>query len=154
MDVVDRSTRSRIMAGIRGKNTRPEHLVRSCLTARGYRYRLHRKDLPGTPDVVMPGRRVAIFVHGCFWHQHAGCRYARLPATNTAFWKAKLDRNVARDHAAAGQLREMGWRVLTVWECATRRRADAGTLGDHLAVWLDGPEACGEIAAGNEGNRG
>ncbi|GEO82617.1 very short patch repair endonuclease [Pararhodospirillum oryzae] len=147
MDVVNQATRSRMMAGIRGRDTKPERLVRSCLTQRGYRYRLYRKDLPGAPDVVMPGRRVAIFVHGCFWHQHAGCRHAKLPASNSEFWKPKLARNVERDREVVEQLLGMGWRVLTVWECATRRRSEAAALADRLAVWLDGLESRGEIAA-------
>lgn len=147
MDVVNRETRSRMMSGIRGRNTQPERLVRSCLTGRGYRYRLHRRDLPGAPDVVMPGRRVAIFVHGCFWHQHDGCRYAKLPTSNTAFWKTKLAGNIERDRKAVETLIDMGWRVLIIWECATRRTPDVESLSAKLQAWLCGSETIGEIAS-------
>src|SRR5690349_6902310 len=97
MDVVGPAARSRMMAGIRGKDTKPEMLVRRCLTAAGARYRLHRRDLPGAPDIALPGAKVAIFVHGCFWHVHCGCRFAATPATRPEFWRAKLQGNVERD---------------------------------------------------------
>lgn len=145
MDVVDKATRSRMMSGIRGKDTKPEKVVRRCLTSRGFRYRLHRRDLPGAPDIVMPGRRAAVFVHGCFWHQHAGCRYATRPSSNAAFWQQKLDRNVERDKAAVTALRAAGWRVLTVWECATRRISDLDELEARLAEWVDDGDCLAEI---------
>lgn len=147
MDVVNRETRSRMMSGIRGRDTKPERLVRTCLTTRGYRYRLHRRDLPGAPDIVMPGRRVVIFVHGCFWHQHEGCRYAKLPASNPAFWKTKLAGNMERDRKAVESLIDMGWRVLIIWECATRRTPDVESLSGRLHAWLCGSERIGEIAS-------
>src|SRR5688572_25930517 len=96
-DVVDKATRSRMMSGIRGKNTRPEILVRSFLHRAGLRFRLHSNALPGKPDLVFPRHRAAVFVHGCFWHQHQDCRFATQPATNRAFWQKKLEGNVARD---------------------------------------------------------
>jgi DNA mismatch endonuclease Vsr len=105
------------MAGIRGRDTAPELAVRRWLHRHGFRYRLHVKGLPGRPDVVFPSRRVAVFVHGCFWHQHPGCRYAYHPGSNVAFWAAKLDSNVRRDARQVAALEEAGWCVLVVWEC-------------------------------------
>ena len=99
-DTVTPETRSRMMSGIRAKDTRPEKLVRSTLFAAGYRFRIHRKDLPGSPDIVLPGKKVAIFVHGCFWHRHKGCSLAKLPASNADFWRRKLNGNVDRDRKA------------------------------------------------------
>ena len=113
-DVVSPAKRSQMMSGIKGRNSLPELLVRKALFAMGHRYRLHRRDLPGTPDIVMAGRNIAIFVNGCFWHVHQGCRYARMPATRTQFWAAKLQSNVARDRQVVDRLAGMGWRVLTV----------------------------------------
>ncbi len=135
------------MSGIRGKNTKPEMLVRRALTIKGYRYRLHRKDLPGAPDIVMPGRRIAIFVQGCFWHKHEGCRLAKMPSTRSEFWSAKLGANVARDHKAISLLIEQGWRVLQVWECATRSLQRLQSLPDALTGWIDGADPRGDISA-------
>lgn len=111
--------RSKNMSCIRGKDTKPEMLVRRCLHSLGFRFRLHRRDLPGCPDVVLPRWRAVIFVHGCFWHRH-GCRNSRLPATRTEFWKAKLGRNAERDSEAGARLKASGWRVFVVWECALK----------------------------------
>ncbi len=143
-DVVSKEVRSKMMAGIRGKDTKPELLVRRVLTAAGVRYRLHRKDLPGAPDLVMSARRAVVFVHGCFWHRHEGCRYAKLPSSNAAFWRAKLDRNVERDRKAVADLLAAGWRVLTVWECATRRGSES-ELQRLLVGWLEGSERNSEV---------
>lgn len=99
VDIVDAETRSRMMAGIKGKNTKPELAVRLALHARGFRYRLHSKKVHGRPDLVLPKHRAVIFVHGCFWHRHEGCRYATNPSTRTAFWQAKFEANVAQDSA-------------------------------------------------------
>lgn len=108
------------MAAIRDRNTKPEVLVRRLLSEMGIRYRLHRKDLPGKPDIVMPGRKVAIFVHGCFWHMHR-CRYGRVvPATNREFWQKKREGNVERDIRSHRKLRRGRWRVLNIWECWTK----------------------------------
>lgn len=145
MDVVDAVTRSRMMSGIRGKHTRPEILVRKALFAVGLRFRLHRRDLPGAPDIVMAGRKVAIFVHGCFWHQHAACKFAKLPATRPEFWVSKLSGNVSRDQRATEALLADGWRVLTVWECATRDPAAFASLQETMISWIAGSEARGEI---------
>ncbi|MCW5235133.1 very short patch repair endonuclease [Verminephrobacter eiseniae] len=144
-DIVPPSVRSRMMSGIKGKNSRPEMLVRRLLFASGYRFRLHRRDLPGTPDIVMPGRKVAIFVHGCFWHLHQGCRYVKMPATRTEFWKAKLNANVECDRRAVGKLQALGWRVLCVWECSTRD-AEAAGLQDALYRWIEGDSQFGEVS--------
>lgn len=147
VDVVSRGDRSRMMAGIKGKNSRPELLVRRLLFASGYRFRLHRRDLPGSPDIVMPGRMVAIFVHGCFWHMHRDCRYAKLPATRPDFWKAKLLANVKRDRLAIEALNALGWRVLAVWECATRQTNAANELQNALRLWIEGDSRIGEVSS-------
>lgn len=116
-DTVSPAVRSRVMAAVKGQNTRPEIVVRKALHAAGYRFRLHRRDLPGRPDVVLPRHRVVVFVHGCFWHGH-NCRRGRKPSSNTDFWSAKLTRNVERDRAVAEALAARGWAVETVWECS------------------------------------
>lgn len=131
-DVVDRATRSRMMSGIRGANTRPEMVVRRYLHARGLRYRLHVKGLPGRPDIVLPKHRVVVEVRGCFWHQHRGCRYATSPKTNAAFWREKLMSNVNRDRRTTVALRKAGWRVLTVWECRAYRVPVLKSLVDTI----------------------
>jgi DNA mismatch endonuclease (patch repair protein) len=135
-DVVDRETRSRMMAGIRGRDTRPEMALRRALHARGFRYRLHGADLPGRPDLVFPRHRAVVFVHGCFWHRHPGCRYATMPATREAFWSAKFDANVARGRAVQAALAASGWRVGVVWECALRDRDDTDSTADAVSAWL------------------
>jgi DNA mismatch endonuclease (patch repair protein) len=117
LDMVTPGTRSRMMSGIRGKNTKPEILVRKILHAAGFRFRLHRHDLPGSPDIVLPKYRLVIFVHGCFWHMHAGCKYSTMPSTRTDFWKKKLGSNRDRDRENIQKLLSKGWRVLVVWEC-------------------------------------
>jgi DNA mismatch endonuclease (patch repair protein) len=120
---VDRLTpqrRSWLMSRVGGKNTTPEIVVRKAAHSLGLRFRLHRKDLPGTPDLVFPKWRIAIFVHGCFWHRHSGCRKAGIPKTRTSYWQEKLDSNVRRDKRNIGLLRERGWSVFTVWECETK----------------------------------
>ena len=135
------------MSDIRGKNTKPEMIVRRALFAAGYRFRLHRRDLAGAPDIVLPGRRVAVFVHGCFWHMHAGCKYAKFPSTRPEFWLAKLEGNVARDGRAIKSLLADGWRALIAWECATRGPETAAPLSRALSNWIEGSEQSGEISA-------
>lgn len=135
------------MSGIGGRNTKPEIVVRKALFAAGFRFRLHRKDLPGRPDVVLSGRRVAVFVHGCFWHAHPGCRYARTPASRREFWEAKLAGNVERDGRARDALLSAGWRVLVVWECATRSAEIRENLPELLTRWIEGPEVSGEFCS-------
>jgi DNA mismatch endonuclease, patch repair protein len=144
-DVVDQATRSRMMAGIRGKNTTPELRVRQTLTQAGIRFRLHRRDLPGVPDIVVPAFRAAIFVHGCFWHAHQDCKLAKLPSTRTTYWREKLERNVERDEDASAMLNMLGWRVLMVWECATRPVAAAPAFEQAMLTWLKGSESRKEI---------
>lgn len=121
MDVVDRGTRSRMMSGIRGKNTKPERTVRSFLHRAGFRFRLHA-NLPGRPDVTLPRFRAVVFVHGCFWHRHPDCRYSTTPASNVAFWQAKFAENRKRDALVKQQLRRLGWRVHVVWSCEVNQR--------------------------------
>lgn len=151
VDVVSPADRSRMMAGIKGKNSQPELLVRRLLFASGYRFRLHRRDLPGTPDIAMPGRKIAVFVHGCFWHLHQGCRYAKMPATRADFWKAKLEANVERDSRAVAKLQALGWRVLCVWECSTRDAEVAAGLQVAMSSWIESDSAVGEIGAPSRG---
>ncbi|ANF53533.1 very short patch repair endonuclease [Brevundimonas naejangsanensis] len=140
-DIVDPATRSRMMSAIRGADTRPELLVRRHLHAAGFRFRLHARELRGRPDVVMPRWNAAVFVHGCFWHRHTGCRYATTPATRPDFWREKFDRNMQRDAATLATLEDEGWRVATVWECALRREP-AETL-EALAAWIgSGAPSC------------
>ena len=119
-DVVDRETRSRMMAAVRTRHTAPEMRVRKYVHAAGLRYRLHVRSLPGAPDIVLPKYRTVIFVHGCFWHQHEHCVKAKLPTTNLSFWSEKLAGNAHRDRLAQQALRAEGWKVFTVWECETR----------------------------------
>lgn len=121
MDVVDSATRSKMMSGIRSKDTKPELTVRRYLHGRGFRYRLHARDLPGSPDLVLPKYRVAILVHGCFWHRHPGCRFATTPASNIEKWNTKFQTNVDRDARKLTSLQAAGWRVIVVWECELRR---------------------------------
>lgn len=122
-------TRSRIMRAVRRAHTKPELIVRKALHGLGLRFRLQRRDLPGTPDVVLAKHRTAIFVHGCFWHRHGGCRMATMPKTRVEFWAEKFGRNVERDAKNERALTDAGWRVLTIWECETR---NLGVLGDRL----------------------
>lgn len=121
-DVVDPAKRSEMMAGIGAKNTKPELVVRQALHRLGYRFRLHRKDLPGKPDIVLPKWKTVIFVHGCFWHGHENCPLFRLPKSRTEFWKEKIAANLQRDKAVREKLHKAHWRQIEVWECATKGR--------------------------------
>ncbi|MGO8916110.1 MAG: very short patch repair endonuclease [Stellaceae bacterium] len=123
MDIVDSKRRSEMMARIRGRNTVPEFAVRRGAHALGFRFRLHRSDLPGSPDLVFPRLRIALFVHGCFWHRHRGCRNCTTPKTRPEFWMKKFEANVARDERANSTLRALGWKVVTIWECETENEA-------------------------------
>lgn len=120
-DIYSEEKRSELMSKVRSKNTKPELQVRSWLHKHGFRFRLHRKDLPGRPDIVLPKYKTVIFVHGCFWHQHPGCKKATIPKKNHDFWKEKLESNVERDNRHIAQLQEIGWRVLTIWECDVKK---------------------------------
>ncbi len=133
MDILAPEQRSRLMSRIRGKDTGPELKVRQLAHALGFRFRLHRRDLPGSPDLVFASRRKVIFVHGCYWHRHPGCRYAYSPKSNVEFWQAKFAANAARDQIAMKALEETGWQVLVVWECETR---NAEALQTRLANFL------------------
>jgi DNA mismatch endonuclease (patch repair protein) len=132
-DVYDAEKRSAVMRRVKGRDTTPELKVRRALTKLGARYRLHRKDLPGHPDIVLPGRKLALFVHGCFWHGHDCARGARVPKQNRDYWVAKVGRNVARDSRTAEALTAQGWRVETLWECELK---DAAALEDRLRTLL------------------
>jgi DNA mismatch endonuclease, patch repair protein len=135
VDTLSPEDRSRRMSAIRSGNTKPEMVVRRLLHGLGYRYRLHRRDLPGTPDLVFPSRRCVVFVHGCFWHRHEDCRLARLPKSRVEFWETKLEGNRQRDQRKVRELVESGWRVLIVWECEL---ADVDALTMRLKSFLDG----------------
>lgn len=126
-------TRSQTMARVKSRDTTPERIVRRALTRLGYRYRLNRADLPGKPDIAFIGRKRAIFVHGCFWHGHACRRGNRQPKENADYWRAKIDRNRARDAAVGEALERLGWSALTLWEC---QLGDADALEARLAAWL------------------
>jgi DNA mismatch endonuclease (patch repair protein) len=119
VDVLTVEQRRRCMARVRNKDTAPELIVRRAIRALGFRYRLHRKELPGSPDIVILKHKVAVFVHGCFWHGHARCKRGKRPTSNLAFWNKKLDANLMRDRLARKELRKMHWRVMIIWECHT-----------------------------------
>lgn len=134
MDVVSPEQRSAMMSRIRGRDTKPELVVRRLAHALGYRFRLHRRELPGAPDLVFPGRRKVVFVHGCFWHRHPGCRFAYRPKSNIGFWEKKFESNIERDARVLRVLRESGWSPLVIWECET---SDLSALAARLKSHLD-----------------
>ena len=146
-DIVSQETRSRMMAGIQGKDTKPEMILRKALHARGLRYRLHAGHVPGRPDLVFAKYRVVIFVHGCFWHRHKGCCYATTPATRPDFWKRKFAANVKRDQDVRHVLASSGWRVATEWECALRKHDLVPVAIQSVMNWLNSEEALLEIGA-------
>ena len=135
VDTVSPEVRSRIMARVKSKGMKPEMAVRRLLHGLGYRYRLHRPDLPGRPDLAFPSRRKVVFVNGCFWHNHAGCPRVRVPSSNREYWVAKLERNRARDERNLALLEEQGWAAMTVWECELR---DMPTAAERMTEFLDG----------------
>ena len=134
-DTVDKETRSRIMAAIRGKDTKPELALRKALHTRGFRYRLHAKGLPGKPDLVFPKYHAVCFIHGCFWHRHQDCRYATTPKTSVPFWETKFSATVARDQRNHTALLKAGWRVAIVWECSLRGKRLMATVS-AIEEWL------------------
>jgi DNA mismatch endonuclease, patch repair protein len=142
-DVVSPEVRSRMMSGIRGKDTAPELTLRRALFAAGFRFRLHVRKMPGRPDIVLPRYRAVVFVHGCFWHQHTGCRYATTPGSNAAFWQRKFAENRARDEKAVAALIATGWRVLTVWECELSSARAAPTSAE-VATWIAASTTAGQ----------
>lgn len=125
IDILTPERRSWNMSRIRGKDTKPERTVRSLLHRMGYRFRLHRKDLPGRPDIVLPKYRTALFVHGCFWHRHEACEFAYTPKTRKDFWSRKFAGNVERDRKNQEKLRQLGWNVICVWECEIQKDIDS-----------------------------
>jgi DNA mismatch endonuclease (patch repair protein) len=137
--------RAEMMSRVRAKDTQPELIVRRGLHCRGYRFRLHRKNFLGRPDLVLSKYRAAIFVNGCFWHAHQGCQLFWIPSTRTGFWTAKLMRNRERDVEVREALREAGWRVLTVWECSVREIPIA-SLTDRIVMWLESDAKEGDIS--------
>ncbi len=142
-DVVDAATRSRMMSGIKGKNTKPEIQTRKALFRKGYRYRLHDKHLPGKPDMVLKKYHTVIFVHGCFWHGH-NCHLFKWPKTRPAFWKKKINRNREKDNEVTVQLKSAGWKIITVWECALKGKGKLGieTVTDRISRALQAHRSC------------
>lgn len=154
VDIVDSATRSRMMSGIRGRDTKPEKVIRSLLHAKGFRFRLNRRDLPGKPDIVFSGPKAVILVHGCFWHGH-DCPLFRLPGTRTEFWAQKIGRNRENDARVIQALLDAGWRVGVVWECALRGRGrDIPGTVDALAAWLRSDTSTIELRAAVTGSAG
>lgn len=147
-DIVDRRTRSRMMAGIRSKNTKPELIIRRALFARGFRYRLHGKKLPGKPDLVLSKYRAVVLINGCFWHGH-GCHLFKWPATRKTFWKDKINGNRKRDRAVRAGLIKAGWRICTIWECAIKGRSDReiDRVVMRCARWLRGKQRLVELGS-------
>lgn len=134
-DRIDAASRSRTMAAIRSQHTQPEQWVRSLLHKQGFRFRLHNKKLPGSPDLVFRKYHAVVFINGCFWHQHQGCKASHLPKTRTDFWAQKFANNSARDQKVLYQLKVLGWRAAIVWECGLKPKTRAATV-QHLAAWL------------------
>lgn len=120
------------MSHIKSKNTKPEVLVRRFLFANGFRFRLHRKDLPGKPDIVLPRYKTVIFINGCFWHGHSGCKYASIPETNREFWQAKISGNIERDKSTYSKLESLGWRVIEIWQCQLKPKEKERTLNNLI----------------------
>jgi len=121
VDQITSEKRSWVMSRVKGRNTTPERIVRSLLHKNGYRFRLHKKDLPGNPDIVLAKYKSVIFIHGCFWHQHKGCKKAKIPEQNRSYWTKKFGRNKKRDEKALKKLNENGWKVLIIWECEIKK---------------------------------
>lgn len=133
MDIIDKQARSRLMGRIRGKDTGPEMAVRRVAHRLGLRFRLHRRDLPGSPDLVFPRSQKVVFVHGCFWHRHPDCRFAYEPKSNLPFWTKKFAANVTRDEQALADLKNLGWEALVIWECEAK---DAELVASRLSAFL------------------
>jgi len=147
-DIVDRATRSRMMSGIRSKNTKPEILIRTALFSRGFRYRLHARNLPGKPDIVLPRYKTAIFVHGCFWHGH-DCDLFKWPKSNRVFWSNKIRKNRSNDTRNHLLLADLGWRVAIVWECITRQNSKPlNSVVDRIERWISSPRRFLELGRG------
>jgi len=136
MDKISREARSEVMRRVKNKNTRPELLIRHLLHRRGFRFRLHRPDLPGRPDIVFPKHKKILLIHGCFWHRHEKCKRSTTPADNADYWRVKFERNVARDLEIIAALTDLGWHVRVVWECDIKDRKKIDGLIDELTAWL------------------
>lgn len=149
-DVVSPQKRSQMMAGIKGKNTKPEMMIRTALHRRGFRYRIHNKDLPGKPDLVFAKYRAVVFVHGCFWHAHE-CHLFKWPKSRAEFWREKIGGNRARDVVQLAALDKAGWRVLIIWECALKgkTRIDFDVVINQTSTWLTGADRLGVISGGS-----
>lgn len=143
-DRLDSEARGRLMGRIKAEGSRPEMAVRKHLHRAGFRFRLHRKDLPGRPDLTLRRYSAVVFVHGCFWHRHAGCSYAYTPKSRVEFWREKFSANVRRDAEVQSRLRSAGWRVAVVWECALRDKAAVDHL-ERLVAWLPSGKATMEL---------
>lgn len=154
MDIVDPATRSRMMSGIRGKDTKPELRVRSLLHRAGFRFRLHVQELPGKPDIVLPKFHAIVFIHGCFWHGHS-CPLFRLPSTRQEFWQSKIEKNRWNDQRAISDLASLGWRVAIIWECALRGRGSIGEAAvlERVATWLNSDGKMLVVAGKGEGGQ-
>ncbi|RVM58399.1 DNA mismatch endonuclease Vsr [Sinorhizobium meliloti] len=152
VDVVSPEKRSAMMAGIKGKDTKPEVAIRKALFSLGFRYRVHDKRLPGRPDLVFPGRKAVIFVEGCFWHGH-DCHLFKWPSSRQEFWKDKIGSNKQRDVRVRGELQALGWRHLTVWECSLkgRTRLPFPQLIDTIVAWLESTERASELEGAKDG---
>lgn len=150
-DIVSPEKRSKMMAGIRGKDTKPEMQIRKALHARGFRYRLHDKGVPGKPDLVFPKYNAVIFVQGCFWHAH-DCHLFKWPKSRPEFWKTKIEGNVSRDNVNFQKQRALGWRVLYVWECALKgkRRIGPDELVESVCLWIKSDQKTGEISGAGD----
>lgn len=131
-DIVSRIKRAEMMSRVKQRHTKPEITVRKILHRNGFRFRLHNKKLPGTPDIVLPKHKAVIFVHGCFWHQHEGCRKSRRPTSNVEFWNEKLDKNIARDSRKESELKNLGWKVLTIWDCEIKEDSSIEKVKNFL----------------------
>lgn len=147
MDIVDKATRSRMMSGIRGTNTAPERALRRALHGFGLRFRLHGKLLPGKPDIVSRRYGALIYVHGCFWHRHSGCRFTTTPKTRQSFWSAKFEANVRRDAKVRDEALKLGWRVATVWECSLRKPEQIEISASAVMEWLSSDSPMLELGA-------
>lgn len=146
VDIVDSVTRSKMMAGIKGRNTKPELLIRSLLHRKGFRYRLYGKDLPGKPDIILPKYKSVIFIHGCFWHGHQECPLFKLPTTRSEFWSTKISRNQQNDSKNINLLLANGWRVCIVWECSIRgAKKDPEKVINTIITWLSSKNSFLEI---------
>lgn len=146
IDVVDKTTRSRMMAGIRGKDTKPERELRRALHRGGLRYRLHVTELPGRPDIVLPRHRAIVEVRGCFWHRHKNCAFCTKPASNSDFWKTKFAETVRRDKRNIFALRKLGWKVAIIWECSVKDEG-AAAVARKVAAWLQSNRSFKEISS-------